>query len=69
MPPHHEDTPTPARTHPALAGIRASILVWFASFGHERGGPVTHAIPARMALMAYPIRLADPQTKRYPDGT
>jgi hypothetical protein len=69
MPPHHEDTPTPARTHPALAGIRGSSLVWFASFGLERGGPVTHAIPARMALMAYPIRLADPQTKRYPDGT
>lgn len=55
--------------HPALSRIRGSSLVWFASFGHERRGPVTHAIPARMALMAYPIRLADPQTKRFPDGT
>jgi hypothetical protein len=55
--------------HPALANIRGSSLLWFASFGHERRGPVTHAIPARLALMAYPIRLADPETKRFPDGT
>ncbi len=55
--------------HPALSRIRGSSLVWFASFGHERRGPVAHAIPARMALLAYPIRLADPQTRRFPDGT
>jgi hypothetical protein len=55
--------------HPALANIRGASLVWFASFGHDNGGPLGHAIPGRLKLIAYPIRLGDPETRRYPDGT
>lgn len=55
--------------HPALAGVRGASLVWFASFGHDNGGPLGHALPGRLKLIAYPIRLDDPETRRYPDGT
>lgn len=53
--------------HPALANIRGSSLVWTADFGHDAGG--RSALPASVSLIAYPVNLDDPKTKRHPDGS
>jgi len=50
--------------HPALANIRGASPVWTADFGHDAGG--RRALPASVSLIAYPISLAGPQTKRHP---
>ncbi|KFI07107.1 hypothetical protein JN27_11165 [Massilia sp. BSC265] len=64
-----ETVATRVLQHPALDGIRGASLVWFADFKHDNRGPLGHALPGRLRLIAYPIRLGDPATKRYPDGT
>lgn len=55
--------------HPALAGIRGASLRPGGGFGHARGGPMGHALAAQATLLAYPIRLDDPATQRFPDGS
>ena len=55
--------------HPALAGIRGSSLRPGGSFGHANGGPMRHALAGEVSLRAYPIRLDDPDTQKFPDGT
>ncbi|MBQ5948431.1 hypothetical protein [Massilia sp. ST3] len=55
--------------HPALANIRGASLRPGGSFGHERGGPMGHALAGRATLLAYPIRLDDPDTRQFPDGS
>lgn len=52
--------------HPALAGIRGASLRWGADFGYDGG---TQPLVAKLSLIAYPISLDDPETKRFPDGT
>lgn len=55
--------------HPALAGIRGASVRPGGYFGHQRGGPMGHAIPGRTTLTVYPVNLDDPLTRAYPDGT
>ncbi|MBQ5938626.1 hypothetical protein [Massilia sp. AB1] len=55
--------------HPALAGIRGSSLRPGGGFGHANGGPMRHATAGQATLLAYPIRLEDPETHKFPDGT
>lgn len=55
--------------HPALADIRGSSLRPGGGFGHANGGPMRHAVAGQATLLAYPIRLGDPETHRFPDGT
>lgn len=52
--------------HPALVGIRGASLTWSADFGYDGG---KRPLVASMSLIARPISLHDPKTRRYPDGT
>jgi hypothetical protein len=53
--------------HPALKDVRGASLVWTADFGHDAGG--RRALPASVSMIAYPINLDDPKTRRHPDGS
>lgn len=52
--------------HPALVGIRGASLTWSANFGHDGG---KRPLVANVSMLARPIDLDDPKTKRYPDGS
>ena len=52
--------------HPALVGIRGASLTWSANFGYEGG---KRPLVANISMLARPISLDDPKTKRYPDGS
>jgi len=51
--------------HPALARVRGASLVWGAYFGHDDG---RQPLVAKLSVIAYPIKLDDPDTRRFPDG-
>lgn len=52
--------------HPALVGIRGASLTWSANFGYDGG---KRPLVANISMLARPISLDDPKTKRYPDGS
>lgn len=52
--------------HPALVGIRGASLTWTADFGYDGG---KRPLVASASMIARPINLDDPKTKRYPDGS
>ncbi|WP_156923812.1 hypothetical protein [Massilia alkalitolerans] len=52
--------------HPALVGIRGASLTWSADFGYDGG---KRPLVANISMLARPISLDDPKTKRYPDGS
>jgi hypothetical protein len=52
--------------HPALVGIRGASLTWSADFGYDGG---KRSLVADISMLARPIDLDDPKTKRYPDGS
>ena len=52
--------------HPALVGIRGASLTWSADFGYDGG---KRPLAANISMLARPIDLDDPKTKRYPDGS
>lgn len=52
--------------HPALVGIRGASLTWSADFGYDGG---KRPLVADISMLARPIDLDDPKTKRYPDGS
>lgn len=52
--------------HPALVGIRGASLTWSANFGYDGG---KRPLAANISMLARPISLDDPKTKRYPDGS
>ncbi len=52
--------------HPALVGIRGASLTWSANFGYDGG---KRPLVANLSMLARPISLDDPKTKRYPDGS
>lgn len=52
--------------HPALVGIRGASVTWSADFGYDGG---KRPLVAKALLLARPINLDNPATKRYPDGS
>ena len=55
-------------SHPALAHIRGASLRPGGSIGHE-GGAQRHALAGKAVLLAHPLNLADPNTKKFADGS